>query len=88
MITQSEKDSVLNTARSAYQTVFDFISAMSVEGPVPAVDPALQAQIDSLHAQVATQSAQLSTLQSEVDNLKISNASLQSKIDMVRAAIG
>jgi len=77
MITQSDKDALLAVARTAYETIFNSISALAIES-VPTAD--LQAQLTSLQTQ-------LTAVSDELNTLKITAASLQSKIDMVRAAI-
>jgi phage shock protein A len=77
MISQVEKDALLSTARTAYEQVFNAISSMAIE-TMPTAD--LQAQLTSLQTQ-------LTAVSDELNTLKIVAASLQSKIDMVRAAI-
>jgi septal ring factor EnvC (AmiA/AmiB activator) len=83
---QAEKDAVLAAARSAYEQEFNQLSALVVDDVV-APPPDLQIQLDAAKTANTDLQNQLTAKQNELDQVKINAASLQSKIDMVRAAI-
>jgi hypothetical protein len=85
---QADKDSLLDTARTAFTNIISAISGIVVDQTAPAdlqgQITALQAQVADVQAKAAADSAQFTA---QLHDLQIANASLADKIATIKALL-